>query len=128
MPSPYASMAGPSPRVNSKSCTVTDTPYALATDGATLYWSSRYPGAVGSVPIPAGGTPTALAAGGGDSLSVAVDQTNVYWADAEGIHRLPKLGGCPAQIINSEVVQRVAADGVNVYWTNSSGQVMKLAL
>jgi hypothetical protein len=71
------------------------------------------------------------------SYSLALDQSNVYWANAAGeyVEKVPKAGGDPVVLAHGQV-RSVVADATSIYWTapgkpNPSfvaGTVMKMPI
>jgi hypothetical protein len=104
-------------------------PYGMTADSNNVYWVTPN-GVVGSVPI-AGGTMTTLASNQGSNDSgIAVDASNVYWANsyAGTILSVPITGGGFTTIVTGQTrPSSVAVGGGYVYWTNNAnpGSVMK---
>ena len=71
----------------------------------------------------AGGAVVSLAHGTAVA-SVAVDATNVYWADLAGIMSVPLAGGTPTTVAAASASVLVT-DGTSLYWTTST-TLMKL--
>lgn len=55
---------------------------------------------------------------GVSAFELAIDETDVYLADATGIARVPKTGGAPS-FLHRSVVAHLAVDADNIYWTES---------
>jgi len=95
----------------------------LAVDETSAYFVG---GADGVLKIPlAGGTPTLLTSGSSGALvpSVAIDATNVYWADLapEGgsvrVMKVPRNGGTETSVAtNLPVSTRIVAHGSKICW------------
>jgi len=99
-------------------------PLSITTDGTNVYWGTSN-GKVQEVPV-GGGTVTTLATGQGAN-SLAVDGTDVYWANdgapsfyypAGGtVNKVPIGGGTVTTLASGQVnLSSVAVDGTNVYW------------
>jgi hypothetical protein len=79
-----------------------------------------------------GGGATTIATNQDDPLSVAVDDSGVYWTNGNAgtVMRCP-LSGCvtPTQIAQTEGAFAIALDAVSVYFTNSTirGEVLRVA-
>ncbi len=74
-------------------------PWAIATDGATVYFTDG--DSILSVPR-AGGTPTTLATNQPFPFVLVVDGTTLYWSTARGdgaILSMPKTGGTPTTLV-----------------------------
>jgi hypothetical protein len=73
-----------------------------------------------------GGTPTTLSALGGQG-GIALDATNVYWADetAGTIDSCPRAGcGTPSVLIMGETdPTALVQSGGNLYWTDTAGEI-----
>ncbi len=64
--------------------------------------------------------------------SMAVDRTNLYWADQGGVGEVSRRGGPPTVVATDlasdpRLPNSIAADGLNVYWTEAAGGVIKSA-
>jgi hypothetical protein len=108
-----------------------DASFAIATDGANVYWSDWNAiwscplegcvggSAEGGTPQLGSGTPTAIAAASGH-VALAVDDANVYWAYAdEGVVLSCKKRGCGEPVVvatHQEGASALASDGAHVYW------------
>jgi hypothetical protein len=110
-------------------------PYAaggLAVDATSAFWTT-YAGVSGNATIQkcavpgCGGTSVPLATGQGYATSLALDATNVYWADpfAHAIKACAKSGcnNTPTTLTTAETAfaQSVVAVGGNVFWTYTRG-------
>jgi hypothetical protein len=95
-------------------------PFAIAVDGTSVYWSNNY----GSNPVMkvglCGGTPVVLATGE-DALSMAIDDTSVYWTTGDAVMKVPPGGGPSTKLASSSGASSdVAVQGPFVYWMNFS--------
>jgi hypothetical protein len=120
--------------------------WGLAVDATNVYWVNSgtnaiyyRDSAVMMAPItgvPDGGSPTILASYpvANAPNQVAVDSTNVYWANSSGtVMKIPKAGGCPVTLASGQgnAPWGLAVDGTNVYWTDegyTSGTVMTVPI
>jgi hypothetical protein len=117
-------------------------PTFIVSDGTNVYWANsgtigcgEWNGCSGPMVSSAGGqvvrcavggcagVPTVLALDSNDPSGIAVDDTNVYWADfISGNVLTCAIGGCGGEPIVLASAQTapfgVAVDGANVYWTN----------
>jgi hypothetical protein len=114
--------------------TETATPYAIATDGANVYWSDSA-GGVYKCASSGCTTPVQLSAPTGQpSYGIALDATNVYFtvgagSGGGGIWRVPKAAGPASQMALASAPYGLACDAVTsfVYWTDTENStVMKM--
>jgi len=114
--------------------TGTDAQY-LASDGTNVYWSdfSMQGGAFVRVPV-GGGTPTVLATGLSNPGDIAVDGTNVYFANSSTLFgtkfwKVPQGGATPAMVAMTTdfAVYEIAVDATIIYWA-ASNKIGKAAL
>ena len=102
-------------------------PYAVAVDTTSLYFTDALAGTVMKVPQ-VGGVPVALATAQVNPGFVAVDATNVYWANlgtaasdsADGsIMTVSINGGPPVALVSAQShLTAFAVDATNVYWAS----------
>lgn len=116
-------------------------PGAITSDGANVYWTDATSGTVMRVSA-TGGTPVTIASNQIRLVSaVAVDTTFVYWMNGGDpntscsdnstgtVMRAPLQGGTPTTLASGQSCQvALAVDATSVYWTNSVGSVMKAML
>jgi Stigma-specific protein, Stig1 len=103
---------------------------AVVTDGANVYWiaSSADSGGGGDIlraPCTGGDASLFQTA---NALALAIDATNLYWADGtNAIFAAPLGGGAVVTIaIGQDGPLGIAVDSTDVYWTSASaGAVMK---
>jgi hypothetical protein len=107
------------------------TPYAVAADTTSVYWTNNYgtiPGTVMRLPLD-GGAPVTLASGQ-DPRAIAVDATSVYWTDhhMNAVMKVARGGGAATTLASGQASPAgIAVDATSVYWTDSAGgSVMKL--
>lgn len=97
----------------------------LAVDDSFVYWSDGTP-AIMKLPI-AGGTPTALVAGGDKNGCVAVDGSGVYYFEADKLMKAPLGGGSAAPLATGQHLvggaPLVAAGGYVYFITDVYGNV-----
>jgi hypothetical protein len=114
---------------NTSSATLLD---AIAADSTGLYWvdqgSSPDSGSIYTIPSGGGGV-TQLVTGLDYPEGIAIDGTNVYWADQTGISKMPIGGGATTVLASGEQgAVNVKVDDTDVYWVNSCfGTVKKIA-
>jgi hypothetical protein len=113
-----------------------NSPDAIAVDATSVYWvdvgtfdsKGNYNANSGTVMQVArgGGTPTTLASGQEFPISIAVDATSVYWAnagssDTDGaLMKVPLGGGTPTTLASGQNnPNAIVVDAASVYWTNS---------
>jgi hypothetical protein len=101
-------------------------PFRLAQDDQSLFWTDRLNGAINRTPK-SGGTTTTMWRTLNSPSPVAVDDAGVYWADYTGVWRCPK-GGCPISPTFVSATQKnvhgLAVDDNNVYWSDDSAQLL----
>jgi hypothetical protein len=112
--------------------------WRVAVDEASVYWLYLQGGVVMKIPIE-GGSPTKLAASGGQGVGIAVDGTDVYWTDFTLglVMRVPREGGPAVTIVSGDMSRypdAIALDAGSIYWTNSgsglvaNGTIMKMPM
>jgi hypothetical protein len=121
------------------------TPYALAVDGTSTYFTDIGAGTV-MKSVLSGGAPSALASSQNLPVAIAVDATSIYWVD-EGtsannytdgaIMKVALGGGTPVTLASGQASPlAIAVDATSVYWVTrgtsasnyADGTVMKAAL
>jgi hypothetical protein len=92
----------------------------LVVGGATLYWTESATGVVKSLAAASpGGAPTVIASSQSTPGVLAVDDTNVYWAnDGDmSIMKAPIAGGAPTPLpVAPDLVSGIVASGGTVYY------------
>jgi hypothetical protein len=93
----------------------------------TAYFASQRDLTIKSVPV-TGGTPELLAETESGPLSIAADDSGIYFGSTQGLSRLPLTGGTPALVTaadtQSHMVLDITLDGANVYWIDYSYQAL----
>tara|TARA_R110002096_G_scaffold44526_13_gene120638 strand:- start:257854 stop:258957 length:1104 start_codon:yes stop_codon:yes gene_type:complete len=109
-------------------------PHGIVTDATHVYWTES--DGAGRILSKAKDSieadlPLELALGQGEPVSIAVDETYVYWANLGGnsINRILKLGGAIEVIAVSQLMPTaIALDETHIYWVSTgSGTVMRSA-
>jgi len=112
--------------------------HAIVSDGTSAFWVTEY-GTVVREPV-AGGPTTVFASGQDQPIAVALDATNVYWANqgtgrSGSIGTVPQAGGATVLLYQSEEIDSntggepidLAVDATSVYWTDPTvGTVNKM--
>ncbi|HEX4404321.1 MAG TPA: hypothetical protein VH560_05805 [Polyangia bacterium] len=102
----------------------------LVVGGGTLYWTERATGAVKSLATTSpGGAPTLVASGQSMPGVLAVDDTNVYWANDgdKSLEKAPVAGGAPVPLpATPDLVSGVVANGGTLYY-GAGASTYKLA-
>jgi sugar lactone lactonase YvrE len=116
-----ANLFGGSPQDSS---TTVSRASGIAVDSRFVYWADPNGGFVAKVPK-AGGTPVMLTMGQSDPTFVAVDATNIYWAQGTNggsstasLLRMPLNGGVPVTLASMTSPEGIALDATHVYWTD----------
>lgn len=98
---------------------------AMAVDGSDVYFLAPRAGKLGKVSRN-GGAPVILTELQGLIRGMAIDDTDVFFAEDEGIHRVPKGGGKEQTVVQTGIPDYLVADNNAVYWySNISGVVQK---
>ena len=108
-------------------------PFGLACDTHTIFWTDRSAGTVTTASTKAGGigTSTALATGQSDPSLIALDTDSLYWTNAgDGtVMKMPKAGGSTVTLAQGQTSPYgIAVSSSGVYWTDQAGTVMKAPL
>jgi hypothetical protein len=69
-----------------------------------------------------------LATPGGYGSGIAVDATNVYWANGQCILAIPLAGGSTMTLATADQSSQVALNASNVYWTSYLGELDAMPL
>jgi hypothetical protein len=96
---------------------------AMAADATSVYWLAPRAGKVGKVGR-AGGTPEVLAETHNIVRGMVADETDVYWAEDDGVFRVSKAGGKAATVCPANLPDHLAIDGTHVYWYSSLAGVV----
>jgi hypothetical protein len=104
-------------------------PWALATDGTALYWTTRQNGAVKKRDL-SGGAVITLASAQPRTQKLALTATHAYWANYDDgtIRRVP-LGGGSVETVATGGVQPSAVDitSAGIYWANMGNGEVRLS-
>lgn len=91
----------------------------------TAYFASQREHTIKSVPV-SGGTPAQIAETGEEPLTIAVDDTGIYFGTPKGLYRL--AGGAESRVgpvdTQSHMVLDIAFDATHVYWIDYSYQAL----
>jgi hypothetical protein len=95
-------------------------PQDFAADADTVFFDSRSPDNIFSVPI-AGGTPKNLVPGS-SPLGMISDGTSLYWLDFDSsqLESVPKTGGTPQRLVDVFFGGPMALEGSTIYWADTS--------
>ena len=102
-------------------------PFAIAVDMTSLYFTDAALGTVMKAPL-SGGPPVALATGQVNPGFLAIDATNIYWANqgtavsdwADGAIMMVSInGGTPVTLASAQnYLSAIAVDATNIYWAS----------
>jgi hypothetical protein len=103
----------------------------IAVDSGTLYFLESNGRDIRSITT-SGGAAIRLVSFINPPGSIAVDRTNLYWADQGGVGEVSRKGGSPTVVATElasdpRMPNSIAADGINIYWTEAAGGVIKRA-
>ncbi len=98
-------------------------PQGVATDATSVYWTNYVDGTVQKI-LHDGGAIVTLASEQFNPTVIAVDDTNVYWSTTFSVLEVPKNGGTPTTLGDSQAFA-IALDATSVYWTDGTS-VLKL--
>ncbi|MCM2276948.1 MAG: hypothetical protein NDJ89_02590 [Oligoflexia bacterium] len=89
-------------------------PFAIALNASEIFWTN-WGGALRKIPL-GGGTISDLGTGIYAS-ALAATSTHVYWADFNGISRIPVSGGASERLASGQA-KCFAMDGTFIYWAD----------
>ncbi len=90
-------------------------PSRMASDGSSLFWIDSQSGALSSVPVN-GGQPTILASQA-SALALALDDTNVFFIQANTLVTMLKAGGAPTTVSDGHPISGAAVAHGLAFWT-----------
>jgi hypothetical protein len=96
-------------------------PYATASDGEHVYWTTVHAGAVQRVRV-SGDTPEVLARGLVEPRSLLVDDHHVYVGTGAGLVRIPRAGGAARMWLRRVQPGGLAADRTHVFVADQRGR------
>ncbi len=99
---------------------------AMASDANAIYWLAPHTGKIGKV-SKGGGAPEVLAETTSILRGLAIDDTDVFWAENEAIMRVPKAGGKATPVIVVGLPDFLQVDGTHVYWYSTISGVIQRA-
>ena len=108
--------------------TTSSSPYAIAVDGANVYFAAGSGDVFVVAASAQNATATSFAPGAGVATTIALDASNVYWDAAGGdVIRQAKTGTNAGVIATSlQIATNLASDGVSLYWGDTSGVVERM--
>lgn len=101
-------------------------PGSLVVKGGDVYWISHRPSHI--MRAPASGAQAVAVIEAGDPFALAVDDDNIYWADASAglVMKATRVGGSPTILAkNQGRLAQIAVDKASVYWTTSDGSLAR---
>jgi hypothetical protein len=104
------------------------TPSAVATDGAWVYWVNLFDLTLQKTQVPPNnGAPTPLATMLSDPGSLVVFNNFVWFNTGSGISKVSTSGGSIVPVVSNSVANQFSVDADGVYWTNQvSGDVSRM--
>lgn len=87
----------------------------MVADATHAYWIPSEDGKLVAVPL-AGGAPETIATPG-NSTTLAIDDTHVYWGDQDNVMKVAKSGGAPVTVATHQLpVARIVMDDTHLYY------------
>jgi hypothetical protein len=96
-------------------------PDQVAVDADTVFYDSRSPSNIWSVPL-AGGKAPAILVPGSSPLGMISNGTALYWLDYDSsrLESVPKTGGAPSSLADVFFGGAMAEDANAIYWADTS--------